>query len=78
MDEVLHVFVLGKPNSVPLYPGIFPDVKSPSFLKLRQQSISSLWIHLDVVSDSLVNRESVYIQTRFEIRPRNLAQQELW
>lgn len=28
VDEVLHVFILGKPNAVPLYPGIFLDVKS--------------------------------------------------
>lgn len=29
VDGILNVFVLGKPNSVLLYPGIFLDVKNP-------------------------------------------------
>ena len=28
VDEVLNVFVLGKPNPVSLYPGIFLDIKA--------------------------------------------------
>lgn len=54
VDEALHVFVLGKPNPVPLYPGIFLDIQSPGFLSRLQQSISGLCIHLDVVWDSLI------------------------
>lgn len=47
VDEVLNVFVPGKPNFVPLYPGIFLNVKSLTFLKLLKHSVRNVCIHLD-------------------------------
>lgn len=59
VDEVLNMFVLGKPNSVPLYPGIFLNIKSPSFFKLLEHNVRSICVHLDIFCDSLVmNHES--------------------
>lgn len=60
VDEVLNVFVLGKPNSVSLYPGMFLEVKSPSFLKLLKHNVRSTCVPPDAfLCDLLVmNRES--------------------
>lgn len=60
VDEVLNVFVLGKPSSVSLYPGTFLDVKSPRFLKVLKHSIRSICIYPDTfLCDSLImNHES--------------------
>lgn len=44
VDEFLHVFVLGKPKSVSLYPGIFLDVKNLNFLMSLKHSIRSICI----------------------------------
>mgnify|MGYP001212098762 CR=1 FL=1 len=59
VDEFLNVFVLGKPNSVPLYPGIFLDIKSPSFFNLLKHGMRSIYVHVDIFGDSFViNHES--------------------
>ena len=44
VDEVLNVFVLGKPNPAPLYPGILRtlDIKSPSFFKLLKHCVRNI------------------------------------
>jgi hypothetical protein len=50
VDEVLNVFVLGKPNFVPLYPGyylfIYFGTKSLSSLKLLVLVSFVLWYKL--------------------------------
>lgn len=42
VDEVLNVFVLGKPNPASLYPGIFLDIKSSSFFKLLKHGVRNI------------------------------------
>lgn len=44
VDEFLNIFVLGKPKSVSLYPGIFLDVKNLNFLMLLKLGIRSICI----------------------------------
>lgn len=43
VDEVLNVFVLGKPNSIPLYPGIFLGIKC-FHLKFKHSGTDILFI----------------------------------